>query len=196
MSIINSCCNACGEGSLTQKSRIREISYKNTILNVREDFLECDVCGVQPSITSMIKEHRRAVLAAKKSHDGLLSAEEIKQIRKDLEIDQVEAYRLFGGGPTAFSKYENNDVMQSEAMDTLLRLTHMNKETFSNLKALRSLQSSRKRTKLKVITNNEYEDSYDCIQSSQNITQYQKHNLKLLSISEIEESNTFTRIAV
>lgn len=196
MSIINSCCNACGEGSLTQKSRIRDISYKNTVLHIREDFLKCDVCGVQPSITSMIKDHRRAVLAAKRVYDGLLSAEEIKQIRRDLDLDQLEAYRLFGGGPTAFSKYENNDVMQSEAMDTLLRLSHINRSTFSDLKVIRSLQSSLKRKKLKVITNNEYSAPYDSIESSQDISQYNKHDLRFISVSEIQQDNTFTRIAV
>ena len=103
MSIINSCCNACGEGSLTQKSRIREISYKNTVLNVREDFLECDVCGVQPSITSMIKDHRRAILAAKRAHDGLLSAQEIKQIRKDLKDLKIIKKRTFEKLPYVFA---------------------------------------------------------------------------------------------
>lgn len=29
---------------------------------------------------------------------------------------------MFGGGPVAFSKYESDDVMQSDAMDKLLRL--------------------------------------------------------------------------
>ena len=200
MSIFSSCCRACGEGSLTQKSRIRDISYKNTVLKVKEEFLECEICGAQPSITSMIKEHRRKVLAAKKSHDGLLSAQDIRQIRNDLDIDQNEAYRLFGGGPTAFSKYENNDVIQSEAMDTLLRLAHMNKNTFRDLKALRSMQSSLKRGKLRVLTNIQYENQDDAIETSKyavsKMLSAKKSHLKFLSSSEIESNNTFTRIAV
>ena len=36
-----------------------------------------------------------------------------------------QAARLLGGGPVAFSKYENDDVAQSESMDNLLRLLRL-----------------------------------------------------------------------
>ena len=41
-----------------------------------------------------------------------------------------------------------------------------------------------------------YSASYDSIESSQNINEYHKHDLRLISVSEIEQNNTFTRIAV
>jgi len=47
---------------------------------------------------------------------------ELRALRDRLGISQAQAARLFGGGPVAFSTYENDDLAQSEAMDRLIRL--------------------------------------------------------------------------
>ena len=58
----------------------------------------------------------------KKQIQGLLTGKEIKELRKGWEFSQEEAAKVFGGGPVAFSKYEVDDVMQSEAMDRLIKI--------------------------------------------------------------------------
>ncbi|WP_341829237.1 type II TA system antitoxin MqsA family protein [Thiomicrorhabdus marina] len=70
----------------------------------------------------------------KKHVDSLLSAEEIRRMREAWGIDQKQAAAIFGGGPVAFSKYENNDVMQSEGMDKLLRAAWYAPDVFEWLK--------------------------------------------------------------
>jgi len=55
--------------------------------------------------------------------DGLLSGYDITQIRQKFGLSQREAATLFGGGYNAFNKYESGEVLQSFAMDRLLRLT-------------------------------------------------------------------------
>lgn len=196
MSIHNSYCKVCGEGILTQQNRIREIPYKDTILNVKEVLFECEECGAQPSTTSLMRDHRRAITAAKKQYDELLSGQEIRKIRDDLGIDQSEAHQLFGGGPTAFSKYENNDVMQSESMDTLLRLVHMSKITFENLKHLRVVQHKNKRANFKVIGNTEYASTDVNRESYQvgEIVYMKSKSLTQFSSSIIQEKETFMRL--
>lgn len=62
------------------------------------------------------------MVAFKKEVDGLLTGAEVHALREKLGLSQAEAAQVFGGGPVAFSKYENDDVAQSEAMDKLLRL--------------------------------------------------------------------------
>lgn len=52
---------------------------------------------------------------------GLLSGAEIKSIRERYSLTQAEAARMFGGGVRAFSKYENEEIVQTESMDRLLR---------------------------------------------------------------------------
>jgi HTH-type transcriptional regulator/antitoxin MqsA len=196
MSIHNSYCKACGEGILTQQNRIREIPYKDTILNVKEVLFECEECGAQPSTTSLMRDHRRAITAAKKQYDELLSGHEIRKIREDLGIDQSEAHRLFGGGPTAFSKYENNDVIQSESMDTLLRLVHMSKLTFENLKHLRVVQHKNKRANFKIVGNTDYAntDANRALYEVGQIIHMKSKSLKQSSSSTIQEKEISMRL--
>lgn len=69
----------------------------------------------------------------KKKVDGLLIGCEIKALRSPLGISQAQASVIFGGGPVAFFKYENDDVMQSEAMDKLLRVANDVPAAFKHL---------------------------------------------------------------
>ena len=62
------------------------------------------------------------MVAFKKRVDGLLTGSEVKSLRERLGLRQSDAARIFGGGPVVFSKYESDDVAQSEAMDRLLRV--------------------------------------------------------------------------
>ena len=68
------------------------------------------------------RNHRR-IADAKRYADGLLVGDEIRAIRTQFDLSQQEAAELFGGGVNAFSKYERGDVLQSVAMDRLLRAT-------------------------------------------------------------------------
>jgi len=52
----------------------------------------------------------------------MLSGDQISRIRIALGLSQREAASLFGGGYNAFNKYESGEVLQSFAMDRLLRL--------------------------------------------------------------------------
>lgn len=58
----------------------------------------------------------------RKKH-GLLSSKEITRLREAFTLNQREAAALFGGGYNAFNKYESGEVLQSYAMDRLLRLS-------------------------------------------------------------------------
>ena len=53
--------------------------------------------------------------------DGLLTAQEIVALRNKLGLTQQDAAKIFGGGANAFSKYERSEVIQSVAMDKLMR---------------------------------------------------------------------------
>ncbi|SEL63240.1 putative zinc finger/helix-turn-helix protein, YgiT family [Ectothiorhodospira marina] len=46
----------------------------------------------------------------------------MRAAREAMGLTQAQAAALFGGGKVAFSRYENDDVTQSEAMDSLIRL--------------------------------------------------------------------------
>ena len=79
------------------------------------------------------KLNKRGIMAFRKSVDGLLTGAEICALREKYKLTQSHAAKLFGGGPVAFSKYENDDVAQSEAMDNLLRLVRRSETAFLEL---------------------------------------------------------------
>lgn len=127
-------CPICGEGHLHERVVQEMTEYKGRTGETPLYFSECDVCGSEQSNAAQTRANKRAMIAFKKQVDGLLTGTEVRAIRERLGINQAEAARVFGGGPVAFSKYENDDVMQSEAMDKLLRVASEVPEAFLRLK--------------------------------------------------------------
>ena len=62
----------------------------------------------------------RALNLLKAKKEGLPSPDEIKHIRKQFKLSQVEAGKLIGGGTRAFQKYESGDVLPSRTLANLL----------------------------------------------------------------------------
>lgn len=118
-------CPVCGSGHLERHTQQEIIEYKKAKLTVDLSFSICDVCGVEQASDDDLRQNKRACNAAKKRFDGLLTGSEVRIIREEhFKITQGEAAEIFGGGPVAFSKYESDDVVQSEAMDKLLRVSY------------------------------------------------------------------------
>ncbi len=68
------------------------------------------------------KVYGKALRRLKARHEKLLLPEEIKCVRKQLRLSQEEAGHRIGGGPRAFQKYENGDVLPSRAISNLLTI--------------------------------------------------------------------------
>lgn len=115
-------CPICNEGGIRPLVGKNAVEYKGQSTELDFHYSVCDTCGSEQTDSSQLKANKRAMLAFRKQVDGLLSGAEVRAIRHKLNLSQVEAAKLFGGGPVAFSKYESDDVAQSEPMDRLLRL--------------------------------------------------------------------------
>lgn len=115
-------CLVCGEGHVLARVDQIESEYKGNRAMVPLHYKVCDACLSDFAGADEGRLNKRAILAFRKSVDGLLTGEEIHALRKRYRLTQDQAAKLFGGGPVAFSKYENDDVAHSESMDSLLRL--------------------------------------------------------------------------
>nr|WP_315406230.1 type II toxin-antitoxin system MqsA family antitoxin [uncultured Pseudomonas sp.] len=115
-------CPLCGEGSVHESTFTEPYEYKGRTVNISLHCKECDVCGSEFSDSSVSKRNQRVINATKKKIDHLLDSNAVAMLRKKWSITQAEAGRIFGGGPVAFSKYESDDVVQSEAMDKLMKV--------------------------------------------------------------------------
>jgi HTH-type transcriptional regulator / antitoxin MqsA len=83
---------------------------------------QCPTCGSDPVFEDQIRRNHSRIVDARRRVDGLLTGTEIRALRERLHLTQKDASERFGGGANAFSKYERGDVVQSVAMDRLLRL--------------------------------------------------------------------------
>ncbi len=145
-------CPICGEGHVTAQVQMVESEYKGHKAELPLHFRLCDVCTSDYAGAAESKLNKRALMAFRKQVDGLLTGEEITALRKLYKLTQGQAARLFGGGPVAFSKYENDDVAQSEAMDTLLRLVRRSKDAFWALVEEKGMEAEFMDDPIKVLT--------------------------------------------
>lgn len=134
-------CPLCGEGHITPRVESTVTEYRDQQGTVQVRFSECDACGSEIAGDEESRANKRAVLAFRKSVDGLLTGAEIRALREKFGITQDQAARLFGGGPKAFSKYESDDVAHAESMNNLLRLVRQNEDAFWDLVALQGMTS-------------------------------------------------------
>ncbi len=126
-----STCPICDQGILQIRSYGRDMLHKGVNLSVEGlQFSYCPECGAEVTSPEQLDQNaiiiRNAFVAERervKRDQDLLTGGEIRRIREFLGITQKQASRIFGGGPTAFAKYEAEDVVQSAGMDKLIRLS-------------------------------------------------------------------------
>lgn len=128
-------CDLCEEGTLEQKQGVNTVTYKSVSRKLSTDYCECDTCGVEMTLPQQTRDNKRRMVAFKKEVDGFLTGAEVKVLRQRLSLKQSEAAKVFGGGVVAFSKYESDDVTQSEAMDKLMRVADRFPEVYRDLLA-------------------------------------------------------------
>ena len=118
----NALCPACGEGRLEQRCEellVEHAGHRGAVLN---RYAVCDLCGSEITAAADALANKRAMIAFRKDAEGLLSGAAVRDFRQRLGLTQALAAQLFGGGKVGFSRYENDDIAQSEAMDSLIRL--------------------------------------------------------------------------
>ena len=146
-------CVMCDEGLLIKKTVIDNVDFKGQVLKVPNTHLECNLCGCIELDNEYMKVNNRALNIEKKKALDLFTGSEIKEIREGLRLSQTEASAIFGGGKVAFSKYENDDVIQSKSMNTLIGAANRIPDLLPYLVSQSSLSTSPK-------FQGDYEDVY------------------------------------
>ena len=151
--MLNHTCVMCDEGLLIKKTVIDNVDFKGQVLKVPNTHLECNLCGCIELDNEYMKVNNRALNIEKKKALDLFTGSEIKEIREGLRLSQTEASAIFGGGKVAFSKYENDDVIQSKSMNTLIGAANRIPDLLPYLVSQSSLANSPK-------FQGDYEDVY------------------------------------
>ncbi|QXE89962.1 type II toxin-antitoxin system MqsA family antitoxin [Geomonas subterranea] len=128
-------CPLCG-GVLEAKAETEIFSYKGQNLEYDNYIVhECLTCSEQFVGDKTMKESARRLRDFYREVDGLLTSSQIREIRLRLGLSQDAASELLGGGGKSFARYENCEVVQSLAMDHLLRLLDAKPENLDIIKA-------------------------------------------------------------
>ena len=115
-------CAECGCLEFDIRMEADEFKRNGHAYTVNIEYSICRQCGEEIIFPEQIKRNDCLIRDAWRKIDGLLTASEIVELRNKLGLTQQEAAKIFGGGINAFSKYERSEVIQSVAMDKLMRL--------------------------------------------------------------------------
>ena len=115
-------CPSCGAGKLVRGTREVSYTYKGettTIPAVHGGF--CPVCGESVLAAAESSRVSAAMLEFNKQvNASIVDPAFIARVRKKLALDQRQAAAIFGGGPNAFSRYENGKTKPPLALVKLL----------------------------------------------------------------------------
>jgi HTH-type transcriptional regulator / antitoxin MqsA len=115
-------CPACG-GAMRRGVTNETVTYEGHSLSYEQPGWHCEVCGegvLEGDDNAYHDAALHEVMARAKGSP--ISPLVIRAAREAAGLSQREAGRVFGGGPTAFYKYETAKAVPSEGMANLLRL--------------------------------------------------------------------------
>lgn len=115
-------CHACGTMMKEARGRLSvPVNGEQTAVSFVAH-LKCPKCGeVVLGIKEAKRLHEDAIALYRKSH-GLLSADQIREIRQRFGLTQTDLARLLRLGGNTVSRWESGRNVQTGAMDLLLRL--------------------------------------------------------------------------
>lgn len=113
-------CPACAQDSLKREGYFRTVEHKGSSGKIKQFKNVCGNCHIELFDEDCSRENRRSWVVFQKHVEGVPTGAEIKAMRIAVGLTSEEAGNLLGGGPKAFSKYENEEIVPHGAMRTLL----------------------------------------------------------------------------
>jgi len=116
-------CPICGKGPLKKEVIEEKFAYKGGTITIPDYVIsKCDLCNETIVDKGTLKSSAKLLKNFKCKVDGLLTGEEIREIRRKLGFTQEQMSEILGGGLKSFARYETGQICQSKAMDNLLRI--------------------------------------------------------------------------
>lgn len=101
-------CPVCGADALVEHSdhsfQFKHGRKNHTVLGLVHSL--CDQCGVSLFLPEQLDANHDRVKEYQAKLVDYISPEQVLELREVYDITQAQANLIFGGGPTAFSKYE------------------------------------------------------------------------------------------
>lgn len=123
-------CELCGEEA-ARETRPMEYTYKGHSVTLDQPGTYCDSCDESLLEPEDLKATRIELMEFHSRIDGVLGPSRIKKIRNVLKMTQRDLSVLLGGGPNAFSRYEQGIVSAPKSVSIALRLLEKHPEDVS-----------------------------------------------------------------
>lgn len=134
--LLPSNCPACGEEGFYASITKSLVEYKNSKYEINNYQHICESCSGIFGTSDDSKKNKREFIKLKKKVDGIPSGAAIKAMRLQARLTIKQAGEIFGGGEIAFHKYENDDLIPSDAMVNLIKLAIKFPDTINRLTTL------------------------------------------------------------
>jgi len=115
-------CPVCGTQMVEKKGKLRLPVNGEDITVLAAAHLSCPKCHEVVLRSQDARRLSEDAIAIYRRKHGLLSADQIRSIRARYTLTQAEFGRLLRLGANTLSRWESGRNVQTEAMDTLLRL--------------------------------------------------------------------------
>ena len=120
-------CPICGGGVLEQTRKDHEIDYNGQKQVLSDmDVYVCNSCEDGFYSRNSERQINIAFADMKRTAQGLLTTDEIKDIRQQNNLTQEQLSKLLGMATKTIARYENGSIVQSRSTDVLLRLIRDN----------------------------------------------------------------------
>lgn len=130
-------CPTCGTGNLVVATRNMPYTYKGekmVIKAVRGEYCNNPKCGeVVMDMGESTRTSREMLAFNKKVNAALTPIELLAQVRRQLDLTQQQAAKVFGGGPNAFSRYESGKTKPPVALVALFRVLHRHPDLYGEV---------------------------------------------------------------
>ncbi len=115
-------CTECGKEALEEIVVPFDVEYGGKTKTIQDRLMRCPMCESISYQGSQISEHERAVAAAERELGGLLSPDDLLNIRLKYRFKQTDMEQMLSTGPKTWTRWERGKVTHSRAADKLIRV--------------------------------------------------------------------------
>lgn len=119
-------CPFCGKNDnvyfATQKD---STELKNQIVNYERKFYKCSACDEEFEDSELVDDNLKTIRNEYRKEKGLLTSDEIAEIRKKYGLSQADFSLAIGWGEITVTRYETNQI-QDSTYDMILRIVGQN----------------------------------------------------------------------
>jgi putative zinc finger/helix-turn-helix YgiT family protein len=115
-------CSECGSKSLSERVAAVEHKIRDRRIRVEQErHLLCANCGELNYTSEMLSESQRAIANVLRADAGLLTTDDLIEVRLSYGFTQEQMEALLGTGPKTWVRWERGKVPHSRQADELLR---------------------------------------------------------------------------